>query len=221
MNVSRFLLNDIKPLSTADIASDILDLMEELKFSHLALVDADKKYLGLVSEDDLLEIEVETSPISKHTRLLKPYFVLGTSNLFEAIKVIGEGNLSLLPVIMEDGTYLGYLSPLELMQDLGRQLTFTEQGSALVLEIPTRDYQLSQIAQIIESEDARIIGFHLTDASDDDKLQLALKINQKDLSRILQSLERYNYNVVEVFHESLFDDTIADRYESLMKYINM
>lgn len=221
MNVSKFLLNDIKPLLPSSNVGEVLDLMEELKFSHLAVVDEDKKYLGLISEDDLLEVDDDSSNLNGHTRYFKPYFTLATSNLFEAIKTIGEGNLSLLPVIKDDGRYLGYLSPLELMQDLGRQLTFTEQGSVLILEIPTRDYQLSQIAQIIESEDARIIGFHLTQSSENDVLQLALKLNQKDLSRILQAFERYSYNVVDVFHESLFDDTIADRYESLMKYLNM
>lgn len=221
MNIGRHLLNDIKPLGLTDKISDILDQMEELKFSQLAVVDDDQYYLGLIDEDDALEIENETGELGQHARYLKPYSIALGSNLFEAIKVIGEGQLSLLPVVDEDHIYKGYLSPLELMQDLGRQMTFVESGSVLVLEIPTRDYQLSQISQIIESDDARIIGFHLTASSSSDELYLALKINQKDLGRILKSLERYSYKVVEVFHESLFDDTLDDRYQALMKYLNI
>ncbi len=220
MNVGKHLLNDIKPLKPLEKVKDVLDLMEELKFSHLPVVDDERKYLGLICEDDLLEVENEDSPLGQYPRFFRSYAISLTSNLFEAIRIIGKGNLSLLPIVDQEGVYQGYLSPLEVIQDLGRQLTFSESGSVLILELAVRDFQLSQVSQIIESEDAKIIGFNLT-SGEDDKLLLNLKINTKDLSRILKTFERYNYRVIDVFHESLFDETLSDRYESLLKYLNM
>lgn len=220
MKVDNHLLNDLTPLADTDQVGVILDTMEELKFSHLPVVDQDRIYLGVVCEDDLLEVSEESDALGKHTHLLKSFSIERNSNLFEAIKIIGEGNLSLLPVVGTDNKYIGYLSTTEVIQDLGRDLTFSESGGVIVLKVPVRDYQLAQIAQIVESEDARIMGLHMSNSSDTDQLIVCLKINQTDLSRIIKSFERYNYIVVEVFHQSIFDENVADRYESFMKYIN-
>ncbi len=220
MKVTKHLLNDIKPLQPSEKIAEVLDVMEELKYSHLPVVDEDKFYLGVICEDELLEIQNEEDNLQKHLRLLKAYAVSENENMFEAIRLIGEGNLSMLPVVNSENRYLGYMSSMELLQDVGRELTFTEPGSVLVLRVPSRDYQLAQISQIIESEDAKIIGFHLATDESGDQLLISLKINQMDVSRIIKSFERYNYNIVEVFHHSLFDDSIEDRYQSFMKYLN-
>ncbi len=152
MKVDNHLLNDLKPLTDTDEVGVILDTMEELKFSHLAVVNQERIYLGVVCEDDLLEVSEETDPLGKHSHLIKSYSITQEANLFDAIKIIGEGNLSLLPVINDGKKYVGYLSTTEVMQDLGRELTFSEPGGVIVLRVPVRDYQLAQIAQIVESE---------------------------------------------------------------------
>lgn len=214
------MLNDIKPLRTQEKIAAVLDVMEELKYSHLPVVDDDRTYLGVICEDNLLEVEDENDSLQKHLRMLRAYAVQEQENMFEAIRMIGEGNLSLLPVISRENIYLGYISAMELLQDVGRELTFTEPGSVLVLRVPSRDYQLTQISQIVESEDAKIIGFHLSSDEATDQLLVSLKINQQDVSRIIKSFERYTYQVEEVFHRSLFDDSVEDRYQSFMKYLN-
>ncbi|WP_417612546.1 CBS domain-containing protein [Owenweeksia hongkongensis] len=221
MKVEKHLLNDLKPLNQSEKVVDILDAMEELKFSHLPVVDDERLYLGVICEDDLLEVSNEDDILTKHLRLLKAYRVSSDADMFEAIRIIGEGNLSLLPVVDAKNHYRGYIATSELLQDVGRELTFKEPGGVLVLSIPVRDYQLTQIAQIVESEDAKVIGFHLSEDTEQEKLLVALKINQTDLDRIVKSFQRYNYNVVEVFHQSLFDDSLEDRYQSFMKYLNI
>lgn len=221
MKVEKHLLNDLKPLNQNEKVVDILDAMEELKFTHLPVVDDERLYLGVICEDDLLEVSNEEDVLTKHLRLLKAYRIGVDADMFEAIRVIGEGNLSLLPVVDADNNYRGYISTSELLQDVGRELTFKEPGGVLVLSVPVRDYQLTQIAQIVESEDAKIIGFHLAEDKENEKLLVCIKINQTDLGRIVKSFERYNYNIVEVFHQSLFDDSLEDRYQSFMKYLNI
>lgn len=220
MKVSAHMLNDIKPFALNETVRNLLDVMEELKYTQLPIVDEDRTYLGLACEDDLIELENEDQAIGDILRLLKPYSVRESGNLFSAIRVIGEGNLSLLPVIDDQNQYRGYIASVDILQDMGRELTFTEPGSIMVLRIPPRDYHLSQIAQIVESEDALILGLHLTSDSETGQLLVCLKINQLDLSRILSSFERYNYVVVEVFHQSLFDDGLQDRFQAFMKYLN-
>jgi predicted transcriptional regulator len=221
MNVAEHISNDVKPLGLNEVVREVLDLMEELKFCHLPVVEENNGYLGLICEDDLLEVENEEQKLSEVARFLKPYSVPIDSHIFNVVKVAGEGQLSLVPIIDQNEVYRGYISPLELVQDLGGQLSFKEEGGVLVLQIPSIDYQLSQIVQIVESEDARIIGFWLMSSDETDSIDVVLKINQKDLGRIVKSFERYSYNIKQVFHTSMFDDSAHQRYESLMKYLDI
>lgn len=219
MNVTKHLLNDIKPLHQNETVGSILDVMEELKYSHMPVVDEDKIYLGLVCEDDLLEIN-EEEPLQKHFRLMSAFSVVETEDVFRAISTIGKENLSLLPVVSAENKYLGYISAVELLQDIGRQISFSEPGSVLVLLMPSRDYHLAQLAQIVESDDAKIMGVMLVSDDETDQIRICLKINQLDLTRIVRSLERYNYKVVEVYHQSLLDEGMEDRFDAFMNYLN-
>jgi acetoin utilization protein AcuB len=219
MKVANHILNDFKPLGTEEKVAEVLQGMEELKCSHLPVI-ADGQYLGLISEDDLHDIENEEDRLEDHLKVIKPYRVAADTHIYEAIRIIGEGNLTCLPVLDDQQQYIGYLSPQELMWDLGRHVSYAERGGVVVLQVPTRDYQISQISQIVESEDALIVGLQVH-ADGPDFIRVAVKINQNDLTRIVKSFERYEYKVVELYHESLFDDTASDRYEGLMNYLNI
>ncbi len=219
MRVGDHILNDFKALNLEERVGDLLPLMEELKCSHLPVLH-EGKYLGLISEDDLLDIENEEDRLNNHIKVIKPYQIDPEQHIYEAIRIFGSGNLTVLPVVNAEAKYLGYIAPNELMWDLGQQLGFVETGSVVVLRIAIRDYHISQIAQIVESEDALILGLQLR-SDGGDFIRVALKINQLDLSRIIKSFERYSYEILEVYHQSLFDDTGRDRYEGLMKYLNI
>ena len=219
MRVGDHILNDYKPLAPAELVQDVLDAMEELKCSHLPVLE-EGQYLGLISEDDLMDIENTDDSIGQHRKVFKPYQVLENNNIYEALRVIGEGNLSCLPVLNKEGHYVGYLSPQELSWDLGQQLTYVEPGGVVVLRVSVRDYHISQISQIVESEDALILGLHLA-SEGTDFLKVSLKINQSDLSRIVKAFERYQYQIIELYHESIFDDTASDRLEGLINYLNI
>lgn len=218
MRTAEYLLNDLKPLDTEVSVGDTLEMMDELKLTHLPVVH-EGRYVGLVCDEDFQDLNQSDSKIDRHLQMLKPYQIGVEDHLYNAVALMGEGHLSLLPVTDEQERYLGYLSPLELIQDWGHQLTFREPGSLVVLRIPVRDYHLSQLAQIVESEDGRVVGLQMT--SDGlDQLRLFLKVNLLDCSNLIKNLERFDYEVVEVYHKSLFDDSASDRYEALMRYLN-
>ena len=219
MQIISHISNDLKPLGTEATVADILDMMEELKYCHLPVLH-EGKYVGLVGEDDLMDVQNQEDKLERHLQILKPYSVLENDHLLQAIQIIAEGKLTILPVLNQESKYVGYINPLEIIQDLGRDLTYAERGSVLVLQVHMRDYHLSQLAQIVESEDARIIGLHIKSDSSE-YLKLVLKINETDLSRIIKAFERYEYKVQEVFHQSIFDQTASDRYNSLINYLNI
>gem|GEM_PF-4272914 len=160
MRALEHILNDVEPLAGKHTVAEALEWMQEFKLSHLPWLEAGK-LVGLVSEEDLLSVADPSDPLAKHREKAQPYFLREQDHLFNAMHLLGEANLTLLPVVDEEERYLGYLSPLEMIHDLGREVSFAERGSVLVLQVHVRDYHLSQITQIVESEDAHIIGLHL------------------------------------------------------------
>lgn len=219
MRVADHILNDFKALTLEEQVNDLLELMEELKCNHLPILH-EGKYLGLISEDDLMDVENPEDQLNAHLKVIKPYAIEADQHIYDAIRIFGEGDLSILPVVDAEGIYHGYIGPNELIWDLGQQLGFVEAGSVIVLRVAIIDYHISQIAQIVESEDALILGLQLR-SDGPDFIKVAVKINQIDLSRIIKSFERFSYDIVEVYHKSLFDDTGRDRYDALMKYLNI
>jgi acetoin utilization protein AcuB len=218
MRVDKHILNDFSALGITERVADLLSNMGELKISHMPIIH-EGQYLGLISEEDLLDVENTDDNLEKHLKVLKPYSIRAEDHLYAAIKTMAEGNLSCLPVLNEEKKYIGYLSPQELIFNLGRQLSYNELGSVIVLRIAIRDYYISKISQIIESEDALILGLQLH-KDGNDFILVSLKINQQDLSRILKSFERFEYDVVEVYHQTLFEDD-SDPFEALVKYLNI
>jgi acetoin utilization protein AcuB len=218
MRVDEHILNDFSALGITERVADLLSNMGELKISHIPIIH-EGQYLGLISEEDLLDVENTDDNLEKHLKVLKPYSIRAEDHLYAAIKTMAEGNLSCLPVLNEEKKYIGYLSPQELIFNLGRQLSYNELGSVIVLRIAIRDYYISKISQIIESEDALILGLQLN-KDGNDFILVSLKINQQDLSRILKSFERFEYDVVEVYHQTLFEDD-SDPFEALVKYLNI
>jgi acetoin utilization protein AcuB len=95
-------------------------------------------------------------------------------------------------------------------------------GGILVLDINAIDYSLSQIAQIVESNDAKILSMYITSPATTTKMEVTLKINRKDLSSIIQTFNRYNYVIKASFmDENDLYSLYENRYDSFMKYLSI
>jgi acetoin utilization protein AcuB len=92
-----------------------------------------------------------------------------------------------------------------------------------VLSMPERDYSLSEISRHVESNDAKILSAYVSpDELDPYKIKLTLKINTTDISRIIATLERFEYRIIAQFQENgEGKQADKDRYDLLLKYLNM
>ena len=85
-----------------------------------------------------------------------------------------------------------------------------------------RDYSLSEISRLIEGEGAKILGSTIRDdGTDPQKLKLTIKINQTDLSRIVATLERFDYKIIARFQEPKVIDADKERLDILLRYLNI
>lgn len=219
--LARDLITDeIPPLKLSDTGRKALSWMDEFKVWHLPVVK-NSELIGLVSESDLIDNSSSEEAISK----IKPNFITTYSgenqHIFEVVKIVSELNLSVIPVLDVNKQYLGCISIHRLMNAIAAMPVVGEPGGIIILEMNINDYSLGEIARIVENNDAKILGTFITSHPDSTKMEVTLKINKGDLSAILQSFERFKYNVTATYHQTEHKDTLKDRYDSLMNYLNI
>ncbi len=212
--------NVIAPLKTSDTGLRALGLMEEFKVTHLPVVNH-TDYLGLFSEEDVFNLNSPEESIGNHALTLERPSLLPEQHVFEALKQCIDLNLSIMPVVSAENEYLGSISLKSLIENLSEMASVRDYGAILVLEIQKRDYNLSQIAQIFESNNVKILSLFLKTYPDSNLIDIIIKLNTSEIASCLQTLERYNYKVKYKFNTSDKNDNLKDRYDLLMNYLEL
>jgi len=218
--IAKDLITDsVSTLHTSDSAIYALSLMEEYRVSHLPIVN-NKDFLGLVSEDDLYEFADPEAPLGAHSLSLHKPFVLSHQHVYEVIKIADEQKLSLIPVLDDRNTYLGVIHMADLVHYFAQLTAVDQPGGIITLEMNVHDYSISEIAQIVESNDMKILSVYFSQIPNSTKIELTIKVNRSDLGALIQTFDRYNYTIVASIFEDENDD-LQDRYDSLMNYLNV
>ena len=92
---------------------------------------------------------------------------------------------------------------------------------SLIPILSGKDYSMVEIARIVESNDAKILGSFITRSYDDNKFELTIKINKENVQDIIQTFERFEYDITASYDQSSSEDDLQDRYNNLMKYLNI
>ena len=212
----------IVPLKTSDKASFALELMDEYKVSHLPIVN-NVEFLGLISYSDIFNQDIINEPIGNHSLLLADSisYCIEDQHIFEIVKLASSLKLSLIPVLDLQNNYFGSITLDKLIYAFSSLFSIETPGGVIVLEISNRDYLLTQIAQIVESNNAKILCLFVSSNPDSTKLEVTIKINKIDINQILQTFTRYNYSIKSSFSEIEPFENLKDRYDSLMRYLNV
>ncbi len=220
MRAKDLLSNLVMPLKPSDPGSLALTWMEDYGVTHLPVVDKDN-FLGLVKNADIYSLDdVDKSLDTEHIPLLRSY-VYHDVHLYEVIRSVATEKLSLVAVLDYHDSYVGAITSHEIVGAMASFTSITQPGGIIVLEISEQHYSISEIARIIESNDAKILSSSVTSAESSTQLEVTLKLNVMDLSSIIQTLNRYDYIVKASFtEESQYDSLLSERYESLMKFLD-
>lgn len=218
--IARDLITDvIPPLLHTDTGETALRWMEEFKVDHLPVLK-NGRYVGLVSEEIILDRMHIEDTLDKLFEHLPTLFVHADAHIYEVLYVLATQKVTVIPILDKDEIYLGCTDIFQIMQFVAAIDGIREEGGIIVLEMNKVDYSLAQIAQIVESNDAKIINMYITSSPDTTKIEVTLKINQIELDRIIRTFERYDYQINATFQKGLFEDDLKLRYEELMKYLN-
>lgn len=211
--------DSIPTLRSYDTAGTTLQLMRDNLIPALPILSDERKYKGIIHEDFILDTDNLTNPISSY--ILSEEAVTPDEHFLNILKNNTFTKYRILPVIQEDGLFVGTITQNSILQFLQHDQSIQESGGILILEIKPIDYSMTEIAKITESNHANIIYSYISKSLYSDHIWVTLKINKIDLEDIVRSFERFNYKPVAVFHTSGMGDGLKERYDSLMVYLNV
>lgn len=220
--LAKDLISDVVPaLKTSDSGQKALNWMDIFRISHLPIVN-NKDFLGLISDKDIYDHNMAEEPIGNHSLSLFSPYVLIDQHVYEVMEVASELQLTVIPVLDGNKHFQGVITLTDLLYYFADVSALKQPGGIIVLELNTNDYSMSQIAQIVESNDAKILSSYITSSVNSTKMEVTLKINRKDLSSILQTFMRYNYIIKASFmDENDLNSLYENRYDSFMKYLSI
>lgn len=216
------LINDMIPaLKKSDRAESALIWMEELKTNDLPVIQG-LRFLGLISEEDIMEGNDLDKKVGDFKLHGEQCFVHDHKHFFEAFRILQEHKAEVIAVLDKEDKYLGVISFKDLLQAFARSITIQSPGGILILSLKMYDYSLAEIARLIESDGGKILGSYITGHKDDSsKIYLTLKINKEDLTRMTATLERFGHQVVAKFHETTGAVNEQERLDNFLKYLNI
>ncbi len=221
MTARDFINLSMPPLKPTDSAQRALGWMGELKVHQLAVAD-EGEYLGMLSEDMLYDSADFDALVSDFSLQFQNIYVSEYQHFYEVINKANRNNLQSIAVLDEFGKYIGIISVNDTANALARSYATKEQGGILVLLMRDYDYSMTEISRLIEADGVKILSSYIeTDTYDRSMIKLTLKLNRTDLTRVIATLERFDYQVVASFHESEKVNHHKERLDMLLRYLEV
>jgi acetoin utilization protein AcuB len=210
--------SNIPILKPNDTVEKALDLMIECKINQLPFVNQNH-FNGIFSEEFLHHFDYDTTLDSIPPMAETPYIDI-SAPLIEIIKKFSITTNDILPVLNELNDYLGVIEKKHVHQTFIDLLELDKSGGMLEITFSEKAYSLSEIVRIIENENAKIVNLYLS-ANHKNETLLTLKLNISQISTVVNALMRYGYEVSSYHTTEPVFNLEKDRYDSLMKYLNI
>jgi len=204
-------------LELSDTGNQALVWLQEYRVNHLPVLE-NNKWIGTLSEEDILNEDTEKT-LSEYTLKLNNAFVYEHQHILEAIRLLEQHQLTCLPVLSIEGEYLGCITHDDVMSYIYRALSLSELGGLVILKVPFAQYDVGQIARLVESNDAKILA--LLAIPNEGYYEVTLRINREDLTHIIATFERFNYEVINAYHQELEWQNLEENYEQFIRFLNL
>lgn len=217
MNLSDYILKDFEPLTLNSLIKEAKHLCELLPISHIPIVE-NEKLIGCFLQSDIQSLQNEQESLASIKDFLV-YFSIDTSaSILELLGLFANNDANIMPVIT-DQKYMGYYELSDILDAFASSPFIASSGFDLIVEKNNKEYAMSQVAQIVESNNASLLGCFIS-AQDTHKTQITLKIASQEINEIIQTFRRYNYLVLTEHKDDEYLEELKDRAQYLHKFLN-
>lgn len=219
--LTRELLSQTIPsLRLHDKVYQALLWMNENHVTHLPIVEEDK-YIGLIGEEDLLQAENDNLPLSSMEQSFANISVKEDEHFLKAVQVAADNGISIVPVVTEENDLIGTVAYNDLLKFSSEFMSLSQPGGLIVLEMDSNQYSSNEISKLVETNDAQITQLNTSVDAETGLMQVTIRINKPEVSDIVATFQRYEYNVKYFFGEELYTNELKSNYDNLMNYLKI
>jgi|TARA_B110000014_G_C20101684_1_gene578419 hypothetical protein len=217
MNLSELIINDIKPVEVNQKILLVQQMFNNLTYSHIP-ISSNQSFIGCISGNDTHCFDSEMS-IDDCKYAIDLFFVYDTANWLDVLEAFAQNNTNVMPV-MSKNSYIGYYELKDIIGLFDQTPFFFEPGAILIVSKDLKEYSFSEISQIVESNNAKILGVFLSKI-EYNQAEITIKINNHSMSEIIQTFIRYGYVVVAGNEKESYIQDLKDRSDYLKKYLDI
>ncbi|WP_298763269.1 CBS domain-containing protein [uncultured Polaribacter sp.] len=219
MNITDYILNEIKPLNLKIKVNDAKKIFDNFPITHFPVIE-NGKLLGSFAEDDIHTIENKGTELVAYNHLLNTFFADEKATILELLKIFADNDSNIIPVLDKEKNYMGYYDLCDVLDVFSTSPFMIEHSETLIIEKYESDYSMSQISQIVESNDGKLLGLYLSQRKDNN-VQITLKIVAKDINEIMHTFRRYDYKIISTHENDIYLEDLKNRSDYLQKYLEM
>lgn len=218
MEITDYITTDYKAIDSQDSIVAVKDFFIELGYSHFPVTE-NGIYIGSISSDDVETFDDDKKVVDyKYT--LEGFFTKTDSIWLEVLEVFAKNHTDLIPVLDQNNTYVGYYMIEDIISFFHQTPFLKEQGRIIKVKKGISDYSMGQIAQIVESNNGKLLGLFISE-SDNESVEVTIKITLGAINEIIQTFRRYNYEITSEHNEDDYINNLKERSDYLDKYLNM
>jgi acetoin utilization protein AcuB len=219
--LTRELLSQTLPyLHLQDKVYQALQMMNDNNVTHLPIVEGDK-YVGLISEEDLLQAENDNAELATLEQAFASVSIKEEEHFLKAVQMAVENGLSVVPVVSEDNELTGTVVYNDLLRFSSEFMSLNEPGGLIVLEMNSNQYSFNEISKLVETNNAQITQLNTSNDAETGLMQVTIRINKPEVSDIVATFQRYEYTVKYFFGEELYANELRSNYDNLMNYLKI
>jgi Mg/Co/Ni transporter MgtE len=216
--ILNYITNDYKALDSQETIFDAQDRLDEISFSHFPVVE-EGVYIGCIIKDDLETFDGDKK-VADYRFTLEPFFARTTMIWLDVLEVFAKNHTNLVPVLDENNQYKGYYEIEDIIKFFHETPFLKEQGGIIIVQKGILDYSMSQVAQIVESNNGKLLGLFISEATTEN-VQITIKISLGGMNDIIQTFRRYNYEIISEHQEDNYINNLKERSDYLDKYLNI
>lgn len=217
-DINDYITNDYKAINSQETIAEVQDFFAEVSYSHFSVID-EGIYIGCIAADDIETFDADKK-VSDYKYTLEGFFARKNMIWLDVLEVFAKNHTNVVPVLDDENNYTGYYELEDIVKFFHETPFLKEQGGIIIIEKSILDYSMSQVTQIVESNNGKLLGLFVSEASAD-KIQITLKIALGGMNEIIQTFRRYNYEIISEHQEDNYLNNLKERSEYLDKYLNM
>ena len=216
--ITEYITNDFKAIDSQDTIEDVKEFFNDLHFSHFPVIE-DGIYIGSIAADDIITFENDKK-IADYRFTLEGFFVRTNTIWLDVLEIFAKNHTNLVLVLDENNNYVGYYEIEDIMRFFHETPFLKEPGGIIIVKKAVLDYSMSQITQIVESNNGKLLGLFISEA-DIESVQVTMKITLGAMNEIIQTFRRYNYEIISEHQEDNYINNLKERSDYLDKYLNI